>query len=96
MATLAGHTARPPLAGPPGGGLMGRPRGVSLPGLRDVRLKRLLTQAQLAAASGVSLHVVNRAENGERVAVTTAQKFAGALQVRPEALLNAPRTAEAA
>ena len=75
---------------------MVRPRGVALPGLRDARLKRFLTQAQLAEASGVSLHVVNRAENGERVAVTTAQKLAEALRVRPEVLLSAPRTVEAA
>lgn len=70
---------------------MGRPRGVTLPGLRDVRLRRLLTQAQLAQAAGISDHVVNRAENGERVAVRTAQKLATVLRVRPEALLNVPK-----
>ena len=43
----------------------------------------------------MSLHVVNLAENGERVAVTTAQKRAEALRVRPEVLLSAPRTVEA-
>ena len=75
---------------------MARARGVEVPGLRDARLRRLWTQAQLAQASGVSLHVVNRAENGERVAVATAQKFADALRVRPEVLLGSPKMAEAA
>ncbi len=67
---------------------MGRPRGVVLPGLRDARMRRLWTQRQLAAEAGISAHVANRAENGERVSVTTAQKLAAALRVRPEALLG--------
>jgi transcriptional regulator with XRE-family HTH domain len=67
---------------------MARPRGVTLPGLREARLRRFMTQEQLATAAGLSYHVINRAENGERVAVTTAQKLATALQVRPETLLG--------
>lgn len=78
---------------------IGRPRGVQLPGLRDARTRRLMTQRRLSAMSGVSIHVVNRAEAGERVSLETAYKLAEVLRVRPDVLLGpdpAPPPAAAA
>ena len=62
-------------------------RGTPLPRLRAVRIARLLTQRELAAASGVSFTTVNRLERGDVPAeLRTVRKLAAALGVEPAAL----------
>ena len=62
-------------------------RGTPLPRLRAVRIARLLTQRELAAASGVSFTTVNRLERGDVPAeLRTVRKLATALGVEPAAL----------
>lgn len=69
------------------------PRGVALPRLREVRLRRLLTQEELAARSGVSSATISLLELGNRTAaVATARKLAAALDVDPAELMT-PATA---
>ena len=64
------------------------PSGVPLPGLRGARTRRLLTQAALAAKSGVGRNTIARIETGDPAAFSTAQKLAAALEVAPEALME--------
>lgn len=47
------------------------------------RQTRLLTQAALAAKAGVSVKTVSRIEQGEDATLTTLQKIADALAIRP-------------
>jgi transcriptional regulator with XRE-family HTH domain len=56
-----------------------------VPNLKSVRLRRLLTQMELAAASGVSQGTIARIETGERkrVALRTIKALATALEVDP-------------
>ena len=56
-----------------------------VPSLRSVRLRRLLTQVELAAKSGVSQGTIARIETGERkrVALRTVRALAAALDVDP-------------
>jgi transcriptional regulator with XRE-family HTH domain len=64
------------------------PRGVSLPRLREVRLRKLLTQEELATRSGVSSATISLLELGNRTAaVSTARKLAAALGVDPGELM---------
>ncbi len=67
------------------------PRGVMLPRLRETRLRRLLTQEELAARSGVSSATISLLELGNRTAaVSTARKLAAALGVEAEILMAPP------
>jgi transcriptional regulator with XRE-family HTH domain len=62
-------------------------RGTPLPRLRKVRIARLLTQMELAAAAGVSFTTINRLERGDLPAeLRTVRKLAAALGVEPAAL----------
>ena len=69
------------------------PRGVALPRLREVRLRRLVTQAELAARAGVSVATISKLEQRGRdstAALATARKLAAALDVEPQALMAPP------
>jgi transcriptional regulator with XRE-family HTH domain len=58
---------------------------VDVPSLRAVRLRRMLTQVELAAKSGVSQGTIARIETGERkrVALRTVKALGAALEVDP-------------
>lgn len=69
------------------------PRGegglTRLPKLKEVRERRLLTQAELAQRSGVAETTINRLENARHEArFSTVRKLAEALGVEPEALME--------
>ena len=73
--------------------------GVLLPGLKATRLRRAMTQAELARAAGVAMGTVARLETGSPAAPSTLRKLADALRVEPDALLaggDRPQIAEAA
>jgi transcriptional regulator with XRE-family HTH domain len=60
-----------------------------LPRLRELRTRSFLTQAELAAKSGVSETTINRLEAGLHGArFSTIRKVAEALGVRPEELIE--------
>ena len=55
--------------------------------LREFRLERAMTQAELAEKAGLRVTTISRLENGEHPArVTTVRKLAEALGVEPSAL----------
>ena len=56
-----------------------------VPSLKALRLRRLLTQVELAARSGVSQGTIARIETGERkrVALRTVKALSAALEVDP-------------
>jgi transcriptional regulator with XRE-family HTH domain len=62
--------------------------GVALPGLKAARLRKAMTQAELAAASGVSRVTLARIETGGSAAPSTARKLAAALDVEPRDLMR--------
>jgi transcriptional regulator with XRE-family HTH domain len=55
--------------------------------VRAIRYKRFLTQAELAKASGMSIPVIQRMENGESVLFSSIKAVAGALGVSPAELI---------
>lgn len=60
-----------------------------MPKLKEVRERRLLTQAELAQRSGVAETTINRLENARHEArFSTVRKLAEALGVEPEALME--------
>lgn len=61
-------------------------RGVKLPRLRRWRIKRLMTQDELAKAAEVTRGTVMRAEKGEIVSYANVRAFAAALNVEPNQL----------
>ena len=61
----------------------GAQRLVKVPGLDRVRRWRLMTQAELHAASGVGMNTLSRLENGAEANVRTVRRLARALQVSP-------------
>ena len=63
-----------------------KPPGWLLPHLQAWRLRRYLTQRELARVSGVSFGTVCRAEIGGRVSADTVKKLATALKITPDAL----------
>lgn len=67
-------------------------QGVTLPGLKAARRRAFLTQEQLAARAGLNVVTLFRAERGEPVSLTTAQKLATALGVEPHELAEPPAT----
>jgi transcriptional regulator with XRE-family HTH domain len=66
-------------------------RGVRLPRLRETRVRRLLTQAQLARRAEVAVSTLSRLEQGHTPAeLATVARLAAALGVPPEALMGPP------
>jgi transcriptional regulator with XRE-family HTH domain len=60
---------------------------VPAPGLRKARLAKMLTQVELAAASGVSRLAITRIEGHQATArFSTLKKLAAALNVDPRTL----------
>ena len=65
--------------------------------LRETRLRRALTQAELAAKAGTTEATVNRLENGlQSPRMSTLRKLAAALGVEPADLIDWGATAEEA
>ncbi len=67
--------------------------------LRAIRLRRLLTQEDLAKKAGVGLSTIIRLEQGEKGRISSVRKLAEALDVTPDELLSedqAPGQQEAA
>ncbi len=57
--------------------------------LREARLRRMLTQDELATAAGTTEATVNRLENGlQRPRISTVRKLASVLGVEPEDLID--------
>ncbi|HEV2123234.1 MAG TPA: helix-turn-helix transcriptional regulator [Chloroflexota bacterium] len=60
-----------------------------LPGLRAVRERKLMTQAELAACAGIQRVTVSRIETGTTEArISTVRKLAAALGVGPAELME--------
>lgn len=67
---------------------------MELPGLRAVRLSRLLTQDELAVKVEMTKATISRLEAGlTRGRISTVRKLAKALEVEPGALMAAPPAA---
>lgn len=64
--------------------------GVVLPALKAWRLRRVLSQDELAARARVARGTIQRAEHGLPVKVTTAARLARVLRIEREALLRTP------
>ena len=65
--------------------------------LRETRLRRALTQAELAEKAGTTEATVNRLENGlQAPRVSTLRKVAAALGVEPADLIDWEATGEEA
>lgn len=63
---------------------------MELPNLRSVRLRRLLTQRELAKSAGLTTASVSRIETGTTKArISTVRRLAKALDVDPDDLLAA-------
>jgi transcriptional regulator with XRE-family HTH domain len=57
--------------------------------LRQVRERLFVTQAELAARTGIAEATLSRIENGlQRPRISTVRKIADALGVRPEELVD--------
>lgn len=68
-----------------------------MPNLRQVRQRRLLTQAELAQRAGISETEISRIETGHHKArISTVRKLCAALGVEADALLTPPRPATTA
>jgi len=65
-------------------------RGVLVPNLKRVRMRRALTQKQLATMAHVSRQTVSRAEKGLDARITSVARLARALKVDPEELQQQP------
>jgi transcriptional regulator with XRE-family HTH domain len=75
--------------------LMRKEVAVHLPRLKEHRERALLTQAELAAKSGVSEVTINRIENGRHdPRFSTVRKLAQALNVAPPELMEPGRDQE--
>ena len=61
---------------------------LTLPRLRAWRLKKVLSQEDLARSAGVGVSTVIRAEQGSRVNFATIRRLAQALGLSSEQLLN--------
>ena len=61
--------------------------GVVLPNLKATRLRRAMTQAELARAAGIALGTLARIETGAPAAPSTIRKLSGALNVSPDTLM---------
>jgi transcriptional regulator with XRE-family HTH domain len=56
--------------------------------LREWRLRRLLTQEDLAKKSGLGVNTIIRIEQGQGARISTLRKLADALGVTPDQLLG--------
>ena len=64
---------------------------VSLPRLKEIRLRRALSQRELSKRAGVSRVTIVRLEaGGEDPFPSTVRKLADALNVEPDALMGMP------
>ena len=64
-------------------------RGVRLPRLRETRVRRLLTQAELGRLADVAVSTLSRLEQGHTpAAFPTVKRLAVALGVPPETLMT--------
>ena len=61
-----------------------------LPGLKPARLRRFVSQEQLAKEAGVTEATVVRIEKGQPARLSTIRKLATALGVAPEDLVKEP------
>jgi transcriptional regulator with XRE-family HTH domain len=59
----------------------------TLPSLRRLRLKRLITQADLAEMTGLTKATLSRIENGQPARISTIRKLSVALRVEPDELM---------
>ena len=61
---------------------------MELPGLREVRMMRLMTQAQLAIRAGMTPASISRIETGKgKARISTVRRLADALGVDPRDLI---------
>lgn len=67
--------------------------GILLPHLAAHRESQFLSQADLAARSGVSRSAIGDAEKGKPIRPGNARKLADALNMTPKQLLSAPEGA---
>lgn len=68
---------------------------MELPGLREARIRRLLTQADLAARVKMTPASISRIETGATKArISTVLRLAKALNVDPEELLIEPNAGQ--
>jgi transcriptional regulator with XRE-family HTH domain len=65
-----------------------RPTVAAVPGLLRWRVERAMTQADLAAASGVDRTTIARLERGSSAKMETIRRLAEALKVEPGLLLR--------
>jgi transcriptional regulator with XRE-family HTH domain len=64
---------------------------MDVPGLREVRERRLLTQRELAVLTGLSRMAISELENGRTAArISTVRRLAAALEVEPHLLTRLP------
>ena len=61
-----------------------------LPGLRQARLRRLLSQERLAHEAGMSETTVVKIEQGRPARLSTIRKLADVLKVEPDELMREP------
>jgi transcriptional regulator with XRE-family HTH domain len=63
---------------------------VAIPGLKAARVRKLLTQEQLAETAGLGRSTLARIEAGAPAALRTVRRLAEALGVNPEVLMREP------
>jgi transcriptional regulator with XRE-family HTH domain len=61
--------------------------GMPLPGLKEARLRKAMTQAELAKAAGLAASTVGRLETDGPAAPATIRKLAQVLDVEPADLM---------
>jgi transcriptional regulator with XRE-family HTH domain len=62
---------------------------MELPHLRDLRLRAVMSQEELARRSGVARDTISKLETGKRGAYpSTVRKLAEVLEVEPQALIG--------
>lgn len=67
---------------------LGRGYVMELPHLRDLRLRAVMSQEELARRSGVARDTISKLETGKRRAYpSTVRKLAEGLEVEPQELL---------
>ena len=64
--------------------------GVPVPYLRAWRIKRLMTQEELAARAGVSHNTISAAEHGRRVRLSSVARLARAMRIERADLVERP------
>ena len=78
---------------PPARTMTAMGRGTGLPGLRQVRVAKLMRQVDLAKASGINRTTIALIEaQGKAADLDTIRKLADALGVEPAELMRPPGT----